>query len=131
VATLLLAASLPATGPEPRARAAYPATGVVAATAAPLNIVFVVSDDERVDGTGVMHDVRRLLARHGVTLTNFNVTTSECGPSRATILTGQYGHHDGVTDNFGPYGYPASTRARTSQSGCVRPATTTLWSAST
>jgi arylsulfatase A-like enzyme len=54
-----------------------------------------------------MQDVQHLLAEQGVTFSNFNVTTSECGPSRATILTGQYGHHTGVTDNFGPNGYPA------------------------
>ena len=72
-----------------------------------LNVVFIVSDDERVDGNAVMHDVQRLLARHGVTFDDFRVTTSECGPSRASILTGQYSHHTGVTDNFGPHGYPA------------------------
>jgi arylsulfatase A-like enzyme len=79
-----------------------------AATVRPrLNVVFIVSDDERVHGNAVMRDVQRLLARHGVTFDNFRVTTSECGPSRASILTGQYSHHTGVTDNFGPHGYPA------------------------
>jgi arylsulfatase A-like enzyme len=72
-----------------------------------LNIVFIVSDDERVEGNKVMRNVQQLLARHGVTFSNFDVTTSECGPSRATILTGQYSHHTGVIDNFGPHGYPA------------------------
>jgi len=72
-----------------------------------LNVVFIVSDDERVDGNAVMHHVQQLLARHGVTFDNFRVTTSECGPSRASILTGQYSHHTGVTGNFGPHGYPA------------------------
>ena len=72
-----------------------------------LNVVFIVSDDERVGGNTVMQDVQRLVARHGVTFTNFHVTTSECGPSRASILLGQYSHHTGVTDNFGPHSYPA------------------------
>ena len=72
-----------------------------------LNFVFILSDDERVQGNAVMHDVNRLLAKHGVTFSNFDVTTSECGPSRASILTGQYSHHTGVMDNFGPHGYPA------------------------
>src|SRR5947209_2271875 len=35
------------------------------------------------------------------------VTTSMCAPSRASILTGLYAHHTGVTDNFGPHSYPA------------------------
>ena len=72
-----------------------------------LNFVFILSDDERTQGNAVMHDVNRLLAKHGVTFSNFDVTTSECGPSRASILTGQYSHHTGVMDNFGPHGYPA------------------------
>ena len=72
-----------------------------------LNVVFILSDDERVQGNAVMKNVRHLLAAHGVTFSNFDVTTSQCGPSRASILTGQYSHHTGVTDNFGPHGYPA------------------------
>ena len=72
-----------------------------------LNFVFILSDDERVQGNAVMKNVQRLLAAHGVTFSNFDVTTSECGPSRASILTGQYSHHTGVTDNFGPHGYPS------------------------
>jgi arylsulfatase A-like enzyme len=72
-----------------------------------LNVVLILSDDERVDGASVMHDVQRLLARHGVTFTNYHVTTSECGPSRASILLGEYSHHTGVLDNFGLDSYPA------------------------
>ena len=76
-------------------------------TVARPNIVFIVSDDERVAGNTVMRNVNRLLARHGVTFDNMRVATSECGPSRASILTGQYSHHTGVLDNFGPHSYPA------------------------
>src|SRR5579862_2588018 len=72
-----------------------------------LNIVFILSDDENNSGPAVMPNVHNLLARHGVTFTNYNVTTSECGPSRASILTGQYSAHNGVEDNFGPHSYPA------------------------
>jgi N-acetylglucosamine-6-sulfatase len=72
-----------------------------------LNIVVILSDDERSDGTAVTKNVQTLLADHGVTFTDMHVTTSMCGPSRASILTGQYAHHTGVTDNFGPHSYPA------------------------
>jgi N-acetylglucosamine-6-sulfatase len=72
-----------------------------------LNVVVVLSDDQRLDGTSVMRNVRRLLVRHGVTFANYHVTTSECGPSRASILTGEYAHHTGVTDNFGLHSFPA------------------------
>ena len=71
-----------------------------------LNVVLILSDDERVDGATVMHNVHRLLAEHGVTFSNYHVTTSECGPSRASILQGQYSHHTGVLDNFGPHSFP-------------------------
>lgn len=71
-----------------------------------LNVVLILSDDERVDGGTVMRDVHHLLAGHGVTFTNYHVTTSECGPSRASILQGQYSHHTGVLDNFGRNSFP-------------------------
>lgn len=72
-----------------------------------LNVVVILSDDERWDGTTVMNNVKNLLVDHGVNFTNAHVTTSMCGPSRASILTGQYAHHTGVLDNFGPHAYPA------------------------
>jgi N-acetylglucosamine-6-sulfatase len=72
-----------------------------------LNVVVILSDDERVDGTSVMKNVQHLLADHGVTFTDYHVTTSMCGPSRASILSGQYSHHTGVLENFGPNSYPA------------------------
>jgi arylsulfatase A-like enzyme len=96
---VLLVAALAAATLAARAQAATPPQR--------LNVVFIVSDDERIGGNSVMRDVQRELARHGVTFDNFRVTTSQCGPSRASILTGQYEHHTGVTDNFGPHGYPA------------------------
>jgi len=71
-----------------------------------LNVVFILSDDEREDGTAVMPNVRTLLQQHGVTFTNNHVTTSMCGPSRASILTGMYSHHTGVVENFGDDSYP-------------------------
>jgi arylsulfatase A-like enzyme len=71
-----------------------------------LNVVLILSDDERLDGGTVMGNVHRLLAEHGVTFSNYHVTTSECGPSRASILQGQYSHHTGVLDNFGPNSFP-------------------------
>ena len=98
----------------------FGAVGASAAHSAPqsgrakdqrLNVVLILSDDERSDGTTVMRNVQTLLADHGVTFTDAHVTTSMCAPSRASILTGQYAHHTGVTDNFGPHSYPAFTEA--------------------
>jgi arylsulfatase A-like enzyme len=102
MATLLLV--LGAAG----ASAATPVTaGTKLAPDNRLNVVVILSDDERWDGTTVMNTVKSLLVDHGVNFTNAHVTTSMCGPSRASILTGQYAHHTGVVDNFGAHAYPA------------------------
>jgi arylsulfatase A-like enzyme len=71
-----------------------------------LNVVVILADDERWDSNARMRNVQLLLARHGVTFTNAFVTTSECCPSRASILCGQYAHTTGVIQNFGPSSYP-------------------------
>jgi N-acetylglucosamine-6-sulfatase len=78
-----------------------------AATAARLNVVVIVSDDERLDANATMRNVELLLARHGVRFGRYYVTTSECCPSRTTMLTGQYPHRTGVVANFGKYSYPS------------------------
>ncbi len=72
-----------------------------------LNVVVIVSDDERLDANSRMRNVTRLLGRQGVTFDRYYTTTSECCPSRASILTGRYPHHTGVVANFGPDGYPS------------------------
>jgi len=77
-----------------------------AAASPRLNVIVILSDDERVEGNAVMKNVQ-LLGKHGVTFANYHVTTSECGPSRASILSGEYSHHTGVLANFGPHSYPA------------------------
>ena len=47
----------------------------------------------------VMRKTLRLLGRGGVTFGNYYVSDSLCGPSRATYLTGQYAHNNGVEGN--------------------------------
>ena len=42
------------------------------------------------------------IAREGMLFVNAFVTNSICGPSRATVLTGQYGHLNGVMTNDAP-----------------------------
>jgi N-acetylglucosamine-6-sulfatase len=89
------------------AETARPAAAARRTADSRLNVVLILSDDERSDGTAVMKNVRTLLADHGVTFTDSHVTTSLCGPSRASILTGQYSHHTRVLQNFGPHSFPA------------------------
>jgi N-acetylglucosamine-6-sulfatase len=104
IAALLVCAAL-------LAEVASPAHAHVASE--PLNVVVILTDDERYDANATMKNVHRLLAAHGVTFTEFHITTSECCPSRASILTGQYSHHHHVVGNFGQTGYPQFDESNT------------------
>ncbi|MEX2264192.1 MAG: sulfatase [Bryobacteraceae bacterium] len=72
------------------------------------NLVFILVDDHRFDMIGGLgHPFLKTpnldrLMRNGVHFRNAFVTTSLCSPSRASILTGQYVHAHGVTDNVSP-----------------------------
>jgi arylsulfatase A-like enzyme len=68
------------------------------------NILFVMSDDHAAHAISAYGSaINRTphidrLAAEGVRLTNCHCTNSICTPSRATILTGQYGHINGVRE---------------------------------
>jgi len=70
------------------------------------NIITIVTDDqsEQLFKRRLMPNTFRLLEAGGTRLTNFSITTPLCCPSRATQLTGQYGHNTGVLAN--DPGYP-------------------------
>ncbi len=55
----------------------------------------------------------RLLGDAGTTFSRYHVTQPLCCPSRASFLTGQYPHNNGVLDNLPPYGYGAMDFSRT------------------
>ena len=68
------------------------------------NILFIMSDDHAAHAISAYGsqinktpEIDRL-AEEGVYLTNCHCTNSLCTPSRATILTGQYGHITGVKE---------------------------------
>ncbi len=71
----------------------------------PPNILFIISDDHAAHAVSCYgsrinqtpHIDR--LARGGVRFANCFCTNAICAPSRATILTGQYSHRNGVMDN--------------------------------
>jgi arylsulfatase A-like enzyme len=79
------------------------------------NIVFLFSDDHAAHALSAyrahlpygarLPDTPHLdrLARDGMLFVNAFVTNSICGPSRATALTGQYGHLNGVMTNYEPF----------------------------
>ena len=70
------------------------------------NILFIMSDDHTKQAWGIYGGVLKdyvqnrnieRLANEGVVLENCLVSNSICTPSRATILTGQYSHRNGIT----------------------------------
>jgi N-acetylglucosamine-6-sulfatase len=71
----------------------------------PPNILFILVDDMRWDEMGVVgHPFIETpnmdrLAREGVRFANAFATTPLCSPSRASLLTGQYAHTNGIIDN--------------------------------
>ncbi len=68
------------------------------------NIVVVMSDDQSVESMRVMSNVQQQLAAQGVTFANNFVSFSLCCPSRATFMTGQYGHNNTIMGNAPPQG---------------------------
>lgn len=81
------------------------------------NFVYVYTDDQRWDALGVVQKeqgekgrfpwlkTRHLdrLANEGLRFRNAFVVNSLCAPSRASLVTGQYGHVNGVTNNHTPH----------------------------
>jgi arylsulfatase A-like enzyme len=79
-----------------------------AATDARPNILYIMSDDHAVQAVSAYgHPVSQIaptpnidrIAEQGLIFKNAFVTNSLCGPSRAAILTGKYGHLNGFTKN--------------------------------
>lgn len=69
------------------------------------NIIFIMGDDHTSQAWGIYGSVLDSVAQtpnisrlreEGAKLTHVFATNSICTPSRATILTGQYSHHNGV-----------------------------------
>ncbi|GAB2738163.1 sulfatase family protein [Nocardioides pakistanensis] len=68
------------------------------------NIVMITADDMRADDLELMPRTQRLLGRAGVTFTDAVSNYPLCCPARASLLTGQYSHNNGVQGNEWPYG---------------------------
>lgn len=101
--------------------------------AQPVNIVFIMSDDHAVQALGAYgHPVSRLaptpnidrIAQDGMVFLNSFVTNSLCGPSRAAMLTGKFGHingfmRNGDTFDAGQPTWPAALRKAGYQTAIV------------
>jgi len=83
------------------------AATLTASAASRPNILFIMSDDHTAQAVGayatLLKDLNPTptidsLAREGITFDNAFCGNSICTPSRASIITGQYAHINGVTD---------------------------------
>jgi arylsulfatase A-like enzyme len=70
------------------------------ATAAPPNIVFVLTDDLAWNLVQYMPQVQKLQSQ-GATFNDYTVTDSLCCPSRSSIFSGRFPHDTGVFTNGG------------------------------
>ncbi len=68
------------------------------------NILFVLTDDLDYASAQKMPNLRTLLIEEGASFENAFTSQSLCCPSRATILTGQYAHTNGIKGNKLPDG---------------------------
>jgi len=75
-----------------------------AAVAPRPNVVVVWSDDQTLEEMRFLPKTQALIARQGVSFTNYFDSFSLCCPARATFLTGQYAHSNGVQGNTLPNG---------------------------
>jgi N-acetylglucosamine-6-sulfatase len=68
------------------------------------NIVLVMTDDQAISQMSgeVMPRISKYLGNRGTQFDHAYLTTPLCCPSRATLLTGQYGHNNGVLRNAYP-----------------------------
>src|SRR5262245_32756792 len=87
---------------------------VAANAAAAPNVVVIATDEQTAADLAAMPQTRALIGDEGTTFANSFVSLSECCPSRATFLTGQYAHNHGVLNNEPPFGgYPRLRGAET------------------
>jgi N-acetylglucosamine-6-sulfatase len=77
------------------------------------NIVMLLTDDMRADDLRWMPNVQHLVADEGLTFHNSFSTYPLCAPARASLLTGQYAHDNGVYSHVAPYGFSAFDDRRT------------------
>lgn len=73
------------------------------------NIIYIMSDDHDADAISAYNkklistpNIDRI-ANEGILFNKCFVGNSICSPARATLLTGQHSHKNGVKDNFAPF----------------------------
>jgi arylsulfatase A-like enzyme len=85
-------------------RAAGPSTADAAGPSSRPNVVVLMTDDQTLRSMRAMPRTRALIGDQGARFANSFVSNPRCCPSRATFLTGQYSHNNGVLTNGLPLG---------------------------
>jgi N-acetylglucosamine-6-sulfatase len=109
---LALAASALSLGTVPTAASGSYAARAAASDPRP-NIVLVTADDMAAGDLRWMPHTRRLLGGRGATFEDGIAPNPMCCPARATLLTGQESHNNGVWSNTSPNGGYAGLREGT------------------
>jgi N-acetylglucosamine-6-sulfatase len=98
---------------------AQPEAGLAQTQAQP-NIIFILTDDLDKGSIQYMPTVQKELIEKGTTFENGILTVSECCPSRATMLRGQYAHNHRI-------GMGAPRNARTFRRHGLENSTVATW----
>ena len=86
----------------------------------PPNVLIILTDDQREDGTmHVLPETQGLFGSGGVRFAHGVATTPLCCPSRASIFSGKYAHNHGVTTNNNGWRFDSdeSMQAELSEAG--------------
>ncbi|MGZ4704671.1 MAG: sulfatase family protein [Acidimicrobiales bacterium] len=75
-----------------------------AASGARPNVLFVLTDDMRLDDLQHLPQIRQLIGAEGMTFDDQFDNVTLCCPARTSILRGQYAHNTGVLTNGGTNG---------------------------
>jgi arylsulfatase A-like enzyme len=79
-------------------------TGTISIVVKQPNIVMIMTDDQTLEQQRWLPRTNALIGAEGTTFSNYIVSYSECCPSRATFLSGQYAHNHGVLSSMLPSG---------------------------
>lgn len=97
------------------------------------NVIFIMSDDHDADAISAYNkkfiktpNIDRL-AREGVLFTRNFVANSICGPVRATLITGQHSHKNGMKDNRTRFDSSKITLPKLMQQGGYQTAIVGKW----
>ncbi|MGA1327169.1 MAG: sulfatase-like hydrolase/transferase [Rubrivivax sp.] len=81
---------------------------VAAGAGSPLNVLLIVTDQERADLPAALPlPGHERLRERGITFTNWHVHTTPCSPSRSNLYFGQHTQHTRMNVNLGLYPEPA------------------------